>query len=397
MKTPPARLLDVTRLVRRAGQVMTGVDRVELAYLEALSDAQVPCWGIARTRLGYVLLAPHGLAHLRGAARGHVPWPTPKGVARLDRGTRTGAQAALTLIRRHAAARCLPYGLGRMLARHMPPGTHYVNVGHSNLTQRMLSAAQRMRGKIAVFVHDIIPVEFPQYQRDGTAQSFAAKLKIVRAYADLLICNSHDTARRLLDIMADWGPVPEVIVSHLGTERAAPRRDDLPPHLPPNGPYFVCLGTIEPRKNHALLLDIWEDLDPPVPTLVIAGRRGWNNADVFARLDALSSGGAVIEAPGLSDGAVAALLQGARALLFPSRAEGYGLPAMEAAALGVPVIASDLPALREVLENIAVYASPTDRYSWKKAILDHAAHGKEAPKFAPPTWQAHFKTVLTKV
>ena len=70
---------------------------------------------------------------------------------------------------------------------------------------------------------------------------------------------------------------------------------------------------------------------------------------------------------------------------------------IEAAALGVPVIANDLPVFREVLGNIPIYANVTDRYLWKKNI---EAAIKEAPaqapdaRFVPPDWDAHFKTVL---
>ena len=76
-----------------------------------------------------------------------------------------------------------------------------------------------------------------------------------------------------------------------------------------------------------------------VPRLILAGSRGWANAEVFRRLDSLPFvGQTVLECPGLTDGAIAALMAGATALLFPSHAEGFGLPPVEAAAAGLPVI-----------------------------------------------------------
>jgi glycosyltransferase involved in cell wall biosynthesis len=168
---------------------------------------------------------------------------------------------------------------------------------------------------------------------------------------------------------------------------------------------FACVGTIEPRKNHALLLDIWDAFagDPEAPMLVIAGARGWRNEAVFERLDARPAG--VIEAPGLSDGALAALVAGAEGLLFPTLAEGFGLPPVEALALGTPVICSDLPVLHEVLGKSSIYASVDDMYLWKQSILQIAGQvGAETAsvsnravsigEFKRPTWAAHFNLVL---
>jgi len=283
--------------------------------------------------------------------------------------------------------------IGR-LSRQLPEGTDYFNIGHSNLTPRVLTAAEALKGRIAVFIHDVIPSDFPQFQRPETVRAFDVKLREVQAHADVIICNSAHTAERAQAIMGAWGAPPRAIVSHLGTDLADPEPAALPAGLPPGGPFFIPLGTIEPRKNHALLLDIWDALGNKAPYLVICGARGWANEAVFDRLDALQPGARVIEAPGLSDGAVAALMQQARGLLFPSFAEGYGLPAIEAAARGLPVVASDLPAFREVLGNIPVYAPPEGRYQWEKAIKDLTEQRQHTKAFTAPTWAAHIKTVL---
>ena len=111
-------------------------------------------------------------------------------------------------------------------------------------------------------------------------------------------------------------------------------------------PYFVVLGTIEPRKNHLLLLNIWRRLaeqQRSPPKLVIIGTRGWENEQVLDVLDrSVLVRPHVVEGSGMGDRGLMRLLANARALLMPSFAEGYGLPVVEALSLGTPVVASDI-------------------------------------------------------
>lgn len=397
MFSPPAHLLDMTRILSRAGRTFTGVDRVELAYADRMVQEQVPVFGLMRTSLGYLLLDRDGIAHFAGLIRtGDLGQPDilSRLSLRLD-GPRKSAQ---TRARRLSMARCIPPGLAAMLRRHLPAGTVYLNTGHSNLTTRVLMAVRAIPDtRIAVLIHDTIPLDNPSWQRPGTVAAFAAKIARTSRAADLVICTSQVVRQDVERHMTVLGRVPKIIVAPLGLTPVAPDHGALAATMPPgtdlSHPYFVALGTIEPRKNHALLLDLWQDLPPESATLFICGHRGWNNADVFARLDARPPG--VVECPGLSDGAVAALLQGARALLFPSRAEGYGFPLIEAAAIGTPVLCGDLAINREVLGGTGIYLEVTDRYAWFHGLGEVMAKRPAVPTFTPPKWDAHFKNVLS--
>src|SRR5262249_37824051 len=125
-------------------------------------------------------------------------------------------------------------------------------------------------------------------------------------------------------------------------------------------PYFVCLGTIEARKNQSLLIRVWEklvqNLGDNAPRLVMIGRPGWHynkTKKLLAKVDPKTR--FIIESPGLSDNDAIYLMQRARALLFPTLAEGFGLPVGEALVLHVPVLCSDLGELREVGRNVPDY------------------------------------------
>jgi glycosyltransferase involved in cell wall biosynthesis len=174
----------------------------------------------------------------------------------------------------------------------------------------------------------------------------------------------------------------------------------------PDRPTFVVLGTIEARKNHLLLLTIWSRLiarfGAGTPRLLIIGQRGWEAEQVNVILDRDETlRGHVTELSGCSDSELAGHLSTARALLFPSLAEGYGLPLIEALGLGVPVIASDLPVLREIGQNIPMFLSPVDERSWETTILDFADASSSAraaqldriSTFRAPSWTDHFAAV----
>lgn len=405
---PAARLLDLSRLVSRAGQgPATGIDRVELAYLQHLLQEPEPLFALVRTTLGFVLLDRAGSAALLGRLTGYEPWGRADLLGRLSQRRAPMRARAEADLRRLCIGRARPAWLARLLRRHLPVGTAYLNVGHSNLSQAAFDAARQLPGgQITVMVHDTIPLDHPELSRPGIPERFAARLRRVGAAADLVLYNSAQSLRDAERHFRAWGRVPEGVVTPLGVDMPRPDPALLPKGLDLSRPYFVTLGTIEPRKNLTFLLDLWGALadDPPpggVPRLFIVGRRGWADRALFDRLDALPDQGPVQVLGGLPDGAAAAMLHGAAGLLFPSLAEGYGLPPLEAAALGVPVICNDLAVYRETLGNSAVYAPITESYRWRKEIINLLAaypdgmQGNRSAGVTVPTWADHFGHVLT--
>lgn len=405
---PAARVLDLSRLFSRIGHgALTGIDRVEAAYLARLLSDPCPLFSLVRTPEGFTLLDREGTEALARRLFGETPWGPVDLRARLRRKASPAQRAARADLRRLGLARSTERQLGPTLCRFLPEGTAWLNVGHANLGGPVFDAIHAIPGgRASVLLHDTIPLDYPQFQRPGTIPGFARKVEAIARNADLVICNSAVTEADAKRHFAAFGPVPPTLVAHLGVDLPQPDPGRLPPELDRRRPWFLILGTIEPRKNHALLLEIWDHFEKTlapdaVPGLVIAGRRGWLNEDVFNRLDSLPANHPHIrEFTNLDDAAVTALLTEARALLMPSFAEGFGLPPAEALALGTPVIANNLPVYREVLGNNPVYVPVADMYSWVERILELAQTKRKERKAAVgeaswhPTWQEHFNLVL---
>ena len=381
-------ILDLSRLLSRVLHTTpTGVDRVEMAYARGLIAT-------ADDRLAFAAVHPSG-------RYGRLP---RAGVLRfLDR----------TEARWEAEGRTTAWALRRAaietLSALMPTragigqdGAVYVQSSPHHLTRQaqVRSILLRERARFLCLVHDLIPIEYPEYARPDGAALHLQRIETIVGTASGIVANSAATLRALDPFLAVSGRPVATRVAHLGVESAggAPIA-----HPHDASPYFVCVGTIEPRKNHLLLLNIWRRLSErfgpyAIPRLVLIGRRGWENeqiVDMLERCPALR--GCVEEHSGLPDRDTRALLTHASALLLPSFAEGYGMPVTEALSLGVPVICSDLPALREAGGTVPEYLDPLDGPAWTEAVLDFAvpesvrriAQTRRMQDWQPTSWNDH--------
>jgi glycosyltransferase involved in cell wall biosynthesis len=375
----------------------SGVDRVVFAHARhwaALPPSSVTL--VARTPQGQLTALPDQ------AGRAFI--------AAAQESIAAGRRGAIPWLRAQAAARMLGHLLGegrlrlrRVLDATQGHGAVLINAsGHMLLAPRAVAKAKGKGARFVPLLHDNLPLSHPEYSPPNGAAQQKARMALVSAMADGALAVSAASAQECRRYLAAQGlRVPRFAVAHPGLDLHA-----VHPGSPPirHRPWCVMLSNIAPRKNHLLMLQIWKEAfadRPDAPDLVIIGRRGWENTTTFAMLDRVDWQGRVLELGRLTDAAAVPWIRGARALLFPSIAEGYGIPLAEALAMGVPVLASDIPAFRELGAGVPDYLHPLDGPGWRDAILAmsaenspmRAAQLERMQNWRAPDWSSHFAAV----
>lgn len=386
-------ILDISRLISRVRySTPSGVDRVEMAYVRGLLE-------IYGDDLEFAAVHPTGLFGLlrRDAALAYVA----ELEARWDRDADKRRQRPLVSVLPWMT-RLLPVPTAQTTKGRQPV---YVQASPHHLTDagKVRGILQRLDARFLCMVHDLIPLEYPEYARPGGAALHRRRIETVASHADAVIVNSAATGQSLQPWLERTGREVPVHVALLGTTDMVARKEAATTDA---RPYLVCLGTIEGRKNHLLLLHLWRQFaatlpQSRIPRLLIIGKRGWENEQVLDLLDRSPAlHGLVEELPGCPDAMLGTLLAGANGLLMPSFAEGFGMPIAEALAMGVPVLCSDLPAHREVGGTAADYLDPLDGPGWSARILDYAGKGEHwraqierIGAWKRPTWPEHFQVV----
>ena len=212
-----------------------------------------------------------------------------------------------------------------------------------------------------------------------------------------LVCISEFTRHELLTLCPDL-EAEKVKTVHLApSHHFAPRSEEKVNHLRAakglEGPYVIWVGTVEPRKNIAEILEAVVK-EPCLRDLqfVLVGRNGWVPSYV-ERVEKLVADHPNIHRPGfVSNEVLATLYSGAEALLFPSYYEGFGLPVLEAMACGCPVIAAEGSSLDEVCGGHAVQLEAENPEGWTDALLQLLAHPLRSPEKsqALQSWSATF-------
>ncbi|HYP40936.1 MAG TPA: glycosyltransferase family 1 protein [Chloroflexia bacterium] len=234
-----------------------------------------------------------------------------------------------------------------------------------------------------VNIQDLAFLKFPGMTLlTGESKRYYSQVYRAARDAEALIALSHSARDDIVSLLGVKPDKVAVIPAAAGDEfrppldvkeaqNVAAREFGLP--APAEGGYILFVSTIEPRKNLLVLLEAYRQLldhkrVSPTPALAIAGSEGWLYEKVYERIDSLKLRDNVRLLGMVAGERLPRLYQGARAFVLPSIYEGFGLPALEAMACGVPVLASTGGSLPEVVGDAGILLDPHDAEDWSAAL-----------------------------
>ncbi len=269
---------------------------------------------------------------------------------------------------------------------------------------------------IGVVAYDLLPVTHPEFFKADLSEAFTASLNIALEQGDYFLAISDVVRDALRDYAAAQGPPrrarrPSFASFRLGSTlhvtRGTPRVRDLVRQVFDQAagqrPYLT-VGTIEPRKNHTLVLDAFERVWARFPhaRVCLVGRIGWLCDDLVRRIVRHAQyGRSLFMFNDLTDAELAYCYTQAKALVFPSHAEGFGLPIAEALQLRLPALVSDIPVHREVGGDFCTYFDPHSAESLARLLCDIEAAGRLPRPRRPdgdalPDWTASTREFVGK-
>lgn len=308
-------------------------------------------------------------------------------------------------------------GPGNCYADHAIAGDVLLTLGapwsHPDYAALIRSQRDHRGLRFALLVYDLIPLRHPEWCDRGLVRLFRSWFESILPLCDQVFAISQFTATDVAAYASERGIMLHrpVVPIPLGTGFGAKPAATLTPRtrrLPPTGSYALTVATIEARKNHLLLLRVWQRLlqalpRERVPTLVFAGRVGWLVDDLLRQIentDHLGGKLALIENP--TDDEVAALYRGCRFTLLASLYEGWGLPVTESLAFGKPCLIADRTSLPEAGGKLVRSFDPDnlhEAFAAIRAVIENPGElarweAEIQAEFKPVPWSASVEALL---
>ncbi|UTX51385.1 glycosyltransferase family 4 protein [Candidatus Saccharibacteria bacterium TM7i] len=246
--------------------------------------------------------------------------------------------------------------------------------------------------KSITYVHDVAFKMHPEFIEERNLAYLNKYINMWVERSDVIVTVSEASR---VDIEKVFGVKAEVIPNAVRGDLFRPRSVDevnmvrnqwgIPER------YYLFIGNIEPRKNLENTIDAYTQIAQPGEALVLIGGGGWRNESILDKAQHATLDGKIVMRPSgyVPDEDLPALISGAKALVHFPWYEGSGLPILQAASCGVPIAASDIPPLREVVSGFSdrvVFASPEDISLMAEAIKAASEKQHDQNIKTPVTW-----------
>lgn len=320
---------------------------------------------------------------------------------------------------------CIPYDAAHLAEFPVSRDDIYISVGldwdHAP-TSDVLRYLNRFDARAVLACHDTVPVQFPEFlAREEIAEEFREHL-VEMAHGSVKVWANSQTSKR--DLIRFWESVklecdlPTVFTAPLAsyaTQSKLPilneRDRAILEEVFAKGDYVLYVSSVEPRKNHKLMLDIWRDLwtdrGAACPQFVQVGMRGWGCEETLQRIPRMASytGGKINTLFQVSDDLLAHLYHNCSFTVFPSLYEGWGLAATEALEFGKVCVVANNSSLEEATQDLAPSYHPHDFLGWKAEIerlLDDIPYRKSLEeniknKYKSITWKEFGKEFCNNI
>lgn len=259
----------------------------------------------------------------------------------------------------------------------------------------------------ATVVHDLTYLYFPEVVEEKNLAHLRRVVPRSVKQADFIITVSNSVKSELIkEFSLDPNrcivtPIPPGAEFYRKSNQEVHQKYGIPTEK-----YIYFIGNLEPRKNLQVLLDAYLQLPAKIRkeySLILAGSRGWKNESLQNDLEKAEKSGENVRHIGFIDQVDSpALYQKASVFVMPSIYEGFGMPILEALASHCPVIASDIPVLREVGGDIAIYANPADAADFRDKIVAQLGQNSTTPEWqkkaeenlARYSWEDNVKKII---
>lgn len=392
-----------------------GMAEIPVASLaRGKSSRAVRVWSKVRKAMIGMVGPTTTAAGVAGAAEDRAQ-ARPSGRARLKGMVMGGAVGGVLLMRKVVDRAVLYWRVFTHWGSHVDvrEGDVLLLADASWKTQVLWSHAEdwrSRRGLVGIVVYDLIPIATPEFSATLLVGPFEKYMKRAAAETDFSVAISKHSAQEYLAfarrIHAPGWNEARAGSFRLGADKWASEQrsasDDAKGARETLGgrKFFLAVGTVEIRKNHVAILDAFDRLwaEGTDVGLVIVGNYGWKSAEIAQRMRTHAEfGKRLFWFTGATDADLEMWYEACSAVLMASKAEGFGLPVVEALVRGRQVIASDIPTHREIADGFVEFFDPTDVGALVEAVRQNLrGEVKEIAAYRWPGWPESVREGLSE-